>query len=183
MYCKFLMHQANPTLVRRTFDAALKALPITQHSMIWEVYLVFAQSVGGDTAVRVWRRYIKLERDQLESYVDALLHINPPRYAEAARCLASIVENPKFTSSNGKTHFQLWSELCDLIIDHADEIETALADNVAGLVDAGSEERLGVVEKLDVEKILRGGISKFTDQVGKLWNALAKWWILKVYTK
>ena len=35
------------------------------------------------------------------------------------------------------------------------------------------------VEKLDIDKLLRTGISKYTDQVGKLWNSLAKWWILR----
>jgi hypothetical protein len=43
-------------------------------------------------------------------------------------------------------------------------------DNVAALNSSiGNEDRLGVVEKPDVDKILRCGTANLTDQVGKLW--------------
>ena len=177
MYLRVLMHQCNPTLTRRNFDRALKALPITQHTRIWALYLQFARNTGGVTAIRVYRRYLKLESDQAESYVNMLIEINPPKYAEAARCLASIVEIPTFKSKFQKSNhqlcnllFNLGSELCDLICSHSEEMDMPISDNIAALNSSiGNEDRLGVVERLDVEKILRCGISKFTDQVGKLW--------------
>ncbi|KAJ3286136.1 Pre-mRNA-splicing factor SYF1 [Borealophlyctis nickersoniae] len=175
-YCSFLMNQNCPTRCRRTFDRALRALPITQHPRIWEIYLKFAKFVGGETCVRVWRRYLKLEPEEAENYVDVLLELDPPRYAEAARVLASIVENPKFVSRHGKTQYKLWTELCDLICDHADDMGTATMDN---LVVGTNGEGLGRVEKLDVERVMRSGISRFTDQVGKLWNNLARWYMLR----
>lgn len=54
----------------------------------------------------------------------------------------------------GKTKHQLWLELCDIITKHPAEIST-----------------------LPVEAILRGGIRKFTDEVGRLWVSLADFFI------
>ena len=36
-YCAFLMDQKKITRLRRVFDRALRALPITQHERIWKV--------------------------------------------------------------------------------------------------------------------------------------------------
>lgn len=48
------------THARKTFDRALKTLPVTLHERIWRIYLVWAENCGGATAVRVWRRYLKV---------------------------------------------------------------------------------------------------------------------------
>lgn len=62
LYCTFLLHQQSRiTFTRRTFDRALKALPVTQHKQLWDLYLVFATRAGGDTAIRIWRRFLKLQ--------------------------------------------------------------------------------------------------------------------------
>ncbi|CAJ0765035.1 6649_t:CDS:2, partial [Entrophospora sp. SA101] len=63
--------------------------------------------------------------------------------------------NDRFQSMHGKSNYQLWMELCDLVCDHPQEIKG-----------------------LKVEPIIRSGIRRFTDQVGKLWNSLANYWIL-----
>ncbi|KAL9270692.1 Pre-mRNA-splicing factor SYF1-like protein [Drosera capensis] len=49
---------------------------------------------------------------------------------------------------------RLWLELCDLLTTHANE-----------------------VEGLNVNAIIRGGIRKFTDEVGRLWTSLADYYI------
>ncbi len=162
-YLVFLMQQPHRvTLTRRTFDRALQALPVTQHPMIWKLYLLFAEAKGGETCVRVWKRYLTLNPKAQEDFIPVLLDLEPPRYAQAAHLLASLVARPGYTSTNGKSKYQLWQELCDLVTEHPDDI----------LVDSGSE-------PLDVDAILRSGISQFTDQVGKIWNSLARWWILQ----
>jgi len=177
MYLNFLMYQCEPTKTRQTFDRALKSLPITQHERIWTHYLEFAKKIGGETAVKIWRRYLKLDARAAEDYIDVLLNLSPPRYAEAARYLAAIVEDPRFVSSRGKSHYQLWTELCDIVCDHPEDIEQHVTSaDAAAIVSPGSL-RLGKVEKLDVDRILRSGITRFTDQVGKLWVALARWWV------
>ena len=60
-YCQFLVDQCKVTRSRHTFDRALRALPITQHSRIWPLYLKFVRKYHvPETAVRVYRRYLKV---------------------------------------------------------------------------------------------------------------------------
>jgi pre-mRNA-splicing factor SYF1 len=171
------MHQPSRlTLARRTFDRALKALPVTQHKLIWDLYLAFANRAGGDTTIRVWRRFLKIQPTHAERYCNTLLELEPPRTAEAARILTAIIETPeKYSNPNGKTVYQYWALLCQLIMEHPEGIEMPQQDH---LVPTGEMASLRP-DKLDVELILRTGIKRFTDQVGMLWNSLARWWILQ----
>ena len=61
-YCQFLMDQCLVARTRRTFNRALRALPITQHHRIWQLYLKFARMpyVPEEVAVRIYRRYMKV---------------------------------------------------------------------------------------------------------------------------
>jgi pre-mRNA-splicing factor SYF1 len=58
----------------------------------------------------------------------------------------------KFVSKHGKTQHQLWVELCELLSRHAAEIQTVKA-----------------------EPIIRAGIARFSDMVGRLWVSLAEY--------
>lgn len=165
MYCQFLVHQERATLCRRTFDRALRALPITQHDRIWGPYLQFAKRMGGESAIRIWRRYLKLHPKEAEEYVSLLLSLDPPKYTEAGRVLASIVVDPNFTSHHGKSQYQLWTELCDLLTESPESNDENDKDQLVGRVHA--------------ERIIRSGIARFSDQVGRLWNGLAKYWMLR----
>lgn len=49
---------------------------------------------------------------------------------------------------------QLWHELCDLISQNPDKVKS-----------------------LNVGAIIRGGLTRFTDQLGKLWCSLADYYI------
>lgn len=65
-YCQFLVDQCKVTRSRHTFDRALRALPITQHRRIWPIYLKFVRKYHiPETAVRVYRRYLKVSADIL----------------------------------------------------------------------------------------------------------------------
>src|SRR5438128_1939370 len=66
MYLTFLLRQPKITHTRRTFDRALRALPITQHNRIWALYRPFANSASGETALRVWRRYMQIHPEDAE---------------------------------------------------------------------------------------------------------------------
>lgn len=63
-------------------------------------------------------------------------------WGEAARMLASCVNDDTFVSLEGKSKHQLWLELCDVITRHPDEVTA-----------------------INVDAILRSGIRKFTDEV------------------
>src|SRR6185437_1681491 len=72
-YCQFLMEQGEITKTRRIFDRALRALPVTQHTRIWPLYLKFINMHDiPETAIRVYKRYLKLQPQEAEEYVDYL---------------------------------------------------------------------------------------------------------------
>ena len=159
MYLSFQMKQPMITTTRRTFDRALRALPITQHNRIWASYRPFANSVSGDTAIKIWRRYIQIHPEDSEDFIDLLIQMG--YFTEAVKKYMDILNNPKFRSKNTKSTFQLWSEMVDLLVSHAKKIDT------------------GDLVGIDVERIVRSGIERFADQRGKLWTGLATYWIMK----
>ncbi|GAB0138034.1 Pre-mRNA-splicing factor syf1 [Epichloe bromicola] len=157
LYLRFLIGQPAITLVRRTFDRALRALPITQHNRIWALYLSFANASSGDTAVKVWRRYMQVHPEKVEDFIDLLIQTGA--YTEAVKCYMSLLNNVRFASQHGKGHYELWSEMVDLLVDHASDIDSSHESGI------------------EVESIIRSGISRYPDQRGKLWTGLATYWI------
>lgn len=152
-YCEFLMMQCQTTRTRHVFDRALRALPITQHHRIWPLYLKFVCERNiPETAVRVYRRYLKLCPENTEDYIEYLKSID--RLDEAAVKLAEIVNNEDFVSKHGKPKHQLWNELCELMSKNPDKVSS-----------------------LKVDAIIRDGLHRFTDQVGHFWNCLADYYI------
>ena len=70
-YCSFLMRQKKITATRRVFDRALQSLPITQHDMIWDLYIRFVKDCGVlETAACVYRRYILVEPSAVEEFIE-----------------------------------------------------------------------------------------------------------------
>ncbi|KAJ5101756.1 pre-mRNA-splicing factor syf1 [Penicillium alfredii] len=159
MYLAFLLLQPLVTQTRRTFDRALRALPVTQHNRIWRLYKGFARSASGQTAVKIWARYMQIHPENAEEYIGLLIEMG--QYTEAVKRFMEILDNPRFQSKNGKSHFQLWTEMVDLLVSKAKHIETG--------------HQVGI----DVDAILRSGIDRFADQRGKLWAGLATYWITK----
>ncbi|XP_058223295.1 uncharacterized protein LOC131333012 [Rhododendron vialii] len=88
----------------------------------------------------------------MEDFIEFL--VNSGRWQEAAERLARVLNDDTFYSTKGKTKHRLWLELCDLLTQH---------DMVSGL---------------NADAIIRGAIRKFADdQVGRLWTALAYYYI------
>ncbi|KAK5059704.1 pre-mRNA-splicing factor syf1 [Exophiala bonariae] len=159
MYLVFLLRQPYVTKTRRTFDRSLRALPITQHNRIWKLYKSFANSASGETAVKIWARYIQAHPEDVEDYIDLL--VENGHYLEAVKHYIRILDNPKFKSKHIKSEFQLWSEMVDLMVSKARE----LGDSS--------------VSSFDADTIIRSGIERFADQRGKLWAGLATYWITR----
>ncbi|KAE8146239.1 pre-mRNA-splicing factor syf1 [Aspergillus avenaceus] len=159
MYLSFLLQQPLVTQTRRTFDRALRALPITQHNRIWKLYKPFARSASGPTAVKIYARYMQIHPENAEEYIQLLVEMG--QYTEAVKKYMDILDNPRFQSKEGKSNFQLWTEMVDLLVSKAKKIET------------------GPQVGIDVDAILRSGIDRFADQRGKLWAGLATYWITK----
>ena len=157
MYLSFLLRQPLVTRSRKTFDRALRALPLTQHNRIWRLYKMFANTVGGDTAVKIWSRYIQIHPEDLEDFIELL--VDTGNYVDAVKRYIELLNNTRFKSKNVKSHFQLWSEMVDLMVSRAREIGDSHASG------------------LDANAIIRSGIHRFPDQRGKLWTGLATYWI------
>ncbi|KAJ3656454.1 hypothetical protein Zmor_015530 [Zophobas morio] len=152
-YCSFLTDQCKITRTRKVFDRALRALPVTQHHRIWPLYLKFIRKHDiQETAIRVFRRYLKLCPENAEEYVEYLSEVG--RLDEAAIVLAKIVNDENFVSQHGKSKHQLWNELCELISKNPEEVRS-----------------------LNVDAIIRGGLRRYTDQLGHLWNSLATYYV------
>ena len=159
MYLTFLLRQPLVTKTRRTFDRALRALPITQHNRIWKLYKSFANSAGGETAVKIWARYMQIHPEDMEDFIELLIQTGS--YIEAVKRYIQILDNPKFKSKHMKSDFQIWSEMVELMVNKAKEI----GDNITS--------------GIDVDAIIRSGIDRFADQRGRLWADLATYWIAR----
>ncbi|PKS11592.1 hypothetical protein jhhlp_003357 [Lomentospora prolificans] len=159
MYLRFLMQQPLLTFTRRTFDRALRALPITQHNRIWALYRPFANSASGSTAVKIWRRYMQVHPEDAEDFIGLLTHLQ--LHTDAVHAYINILNNPRFVSKYGKGMYELWSEMVDLLVEHATEID------------------INTESEADPERIIRTGLARFPDQRGKLWCGLAAYWVRK----
>ena len=73
---------------------------------------------------------------------------------EAAEQLLAICGDDDFVSTRDRSKLELWLELCDLISKNATKIKN-----------------------IDVDAVIRFGIRKFTDCVGRLWASLAEYYI------
>jgi pre-mRNA-splicing factor SYF1 len=102
---------------------------------------------------------MQIHPEDKEDFIELL--IEEKLYTEAVKNYMDILNNPKFRSKHGKGHYQLWSEMVDLFVTHATEVETG--------------DEIGI----DVERIIRSGIERFADQRGKLWSGLATYWITR----
>nr|XP_043636004.1 pre-mRNA-splicing factor SYF1-like [Erigeron canadensis] len=150
MYLASLTEQKLVTRTRRAFDRALRAFPVTQHDRIWDKYLVFAKQRGVpiDMSLRVYRRFLKYDPGHIEDLIEFLL--NSKLWQEAAERLAGVLNDDSFYS----TKHRLWLELCDLLTQHASDISG-----------------------FNVDAVIRGGIRRFSDEVGRLWTSLADYYI------
>jgi len=152
-YLSFMTSQFRLTQTRHAFDRAIKALPITQHNRIWPLYIKFVKNIGvPETAIRVYRRYVKLEASAIEDYIDYLVEVG--QVGEAAIQLARVINDENFSSQQGKSKHDLWMRLSDL-----------------------SSKNPSQVKELKVEAMIRSGLAKFTNEVGRLWTALADYFI------
>nr|PIL97036.1 XPA binding protein 2 family protein [Toxoplasma gondii COUG] len=149
LFVDFLKRQKLLTRTRRAFDRALQSLAVTQHDQVWDRYIQFVKEAGVvETTLRVYRRCLMLLPEKVEDFIAYLQSPEVGRYDDAARLLAEVVNDE--SSETQRTKHELWLELCDLVCKHPREIKS-----------------------LRAEAVLRSGISRFSDQVGKLWCALA----------
>lgn len=145
---------AKGTAARRAFDRALQALPITQHKKIWEQYIKWARGFGvEETCVRVYRRFLMYDASRREDFVNYLTEVR--EFEEAAKQLVLCVNDDHYVSPSGQTRHQMWMQLCEICASNPEAVS----------------------ESLKVDSIIRSGISRFSDEVGRLWCRLADYYV------
>ncbi len=151
MYLELLSRLKKGHRTRRAFDRALQALPITQHDQIWRLYLDWTRSMKlNHTLVVLYRRYLMYDPQRREEYVD-LLEVRG-EWADAAKQLITCADDEFFISPEKHSRHQMWMRLCEMCARHPKEVLSG---------------------GIEVEDIIRSGIARFTDEVGRLWCKLA----------
>jgi pre-mRNA-splicing factor SYF1 len=154
MYLDLITHMCLGTTARKSFDHALQSLPVTQHQRIWDQYLEWTKKFSlPEVTIQVYRRYLQYDPSYREELVNYLENIQ--QYEEAATQLSHCINDDNFISSTSATKHQLWMRLCDLCAQHP--LETSRA--------------------LKVDAVIRSGIARFSDEVGRLWTRLADYYI------
>lgn len=153
-YLKFLMKQHFVTRTRKTFDRALQTLPITQHSKIWKLYKLFTKQeyVPTETVKSIWKRYLLLEPQNVEEYIQIMLKRS--EFDEACLKLTQIVNDDHFKSIYNKSKNDLWVELCEIISKNAEFIKS-----------------------IDPSILIKKTLKKFQTDVGQFWCFLATYYI------
>lgn len=158
-YAHVLASKGFITRTRQVYDRCLQYVPIMQHERVWKDYLGFVKEHGPvDTLVCVYKRYLKLWPERIEDLVELL--VEKKEYNYAALYLVNFINGNTVNGSvlksyKGKNLFYYWTLLSGIIHDHSDKLTL-----------------------IDVESVLRSGIKKFTNETGKLWNSLARFYIL-----
>jgi pre-mRNA-splicing factor SYF1 len=88
----------------------------------------------------------------LEEYANFLVSVG--YMDEAAKVLSRIVNDEHFISRQGKSRHELWMQLCDILTQHPEHIHS-----------------------VRVEPVIRSALAKYTNEVGKLWTALAGYYV------
>jgi pre-mRNA-splicing factor SYF1 len=92
-----------------------------------------------------------LEPERTEEYIDYLVEVG--QAAEAVRLLTVVLNDEKFQSTQGRSRHDLWMQLCDIASKNPEKVQ------------------------LNVEAVIRSGLKRFTSETGKLWTALADYFI------
>lgn len=68
------------------------------------------------TTKEIINRYLKIDEDYKEKFGYYLLENG--EFDEAARVLFEIIQDERFASKEGRTKFEIYMELCNLVIEH-----------------------------------------------------------------
>ncbi|KAJ0411750.1 hypothetical protein ATCC90586_006709 [Pythium insidiosum] len=153
-YLAHLQQLQRVTASRRVLDRALRALPVTQHARVWAPFVAFVRGIRGvpRTVRAVYRRYLMLEPAKREEYVDYLCETE--QWRDASTQLVVLLDQQRSFPTQ-KTRHALWMQLCDMVSQHPNDVDPSL----------------------DVDALLRSGIAQFSDEVGRLWCALATYYV------
>ncbi|CAG9315108.1 unnamed protein product [Blepharisma stoltei] len=116
IYLDFLISQDHITKTRRMFDYSLQQLPLTQHDLIWDKYLEWAETIPiHETTRRIYIRYLQFNPFFIEEYIDFLVKYQYS--SEAITLILEVVENDEAST--------LWNTLARLVSQNPDAVENS----------------------------------------------------------
>lgn len=104
------------------------------------------------TALRIVPRYLKINPDFKETYVDYL--IEKQLYDKGAEMILAILNDDGYSSKAGKDKKDFYFDLINLITERPDEIKC-----------------------LDGHRFIRDGIKQYPEDSGKIWVKLSDYFI------
>jgi pre-mRNA-splicing factor SYF1 len=162
MYFSVFFHPRCPALLshthaRRTFDRALRTLPPSLHARVWTQYLLWSERKGGEAMVRVYRRYLAVDPSVTERFTGLLLSStnNEPRPLEAAKLLLSLARKAargEYTSSEGKSPYQLLEDWIEVVEKYPEEVGLDVEETVDSNAAFAKEEADAEAAKTDEPK-------------------------------
>ena len=159
-YIQFLIEQNLITKTKLIFNKALQAIPITQHKKLWDIYIPWVESLSGchKSKIEIFKRYIKFNPDYKEKFINFLIGIK--EFNLAIYLIIEILEDENFYSKENKSQYYYWIVLCQIINSYPENLNLSKYN-----------------KKLNVDKVIRHGIKKYTDEIGNLWVTLANYYI------
>jgi len=159
-YIQFMMEQNSITKTKIIFNKALQAIPITQHKKLWDIYIPWIESLIGchKSKIEIFKRYIKFNPDYKEKFINYLIGIK--EFNLAIHLIIDILNEENFYSKENKTQYYYWILLCQIINNYPEDLNLSKYN-----------------KELNVDKVIRHGIKKYTDEVGNLWVTLANYYI------
>lgn len=178
-YLEFLVEKQpyEITLLRRKFNECLYNLPISQHHLIWPLYIRFADDVGGMTGVKVYLKYLQyatpeslqgLNNEQegelgitIDDIISKLVEFGDVK--EASKLFQHILQHTDKFIGLSKSPLQLWIEYIDLLV-------SSVSKNKRSTVNYNEFDYF-------FEKLIKDGLQKFPDQIGKFYLKLTFYFI------
>ena len=159
-YIQFLIEQNLITKTKIIFNKALQAIPITQHKKLWDIYIPWIESLSGchKSKIEIFNRYIKFNPDYKEKFINFLIGIK--EFNLAIHLIIDILNDENFYSKENKSQYYYWIMLCQIINNYPEFLDLSKYN-----------------KELTIDKVIRHGIKKYTDEVGNLWVTLANYYI------
>ena len=159
-YIQFLIEQNLITKTKIIFNKALQAIPITQHKKLWDIYIPWIESLSGchKSKIEIFNRYIKFNPDYKEKFINFLIGIK--EFNLAIHLIIDILNDENFYSKENKSQYYYWIMLCQIINNYPEFLDLTKYN-----------------KELTIDKVIRHGIKKYTDEVGNLWVTLANYYI------
>ena len=191
-YLEFLCKHQKLKTFRPVFNRALQALPITQHSRLWDfIFTRLIKRFGvklPNWSKSFWERYLQVAPEKRADYIKFLKKIED--WDTAARELVTLA-NSLMTSTNDltvKNEKKSQRRPKDDSVDNFDDESSDLSDSEDIEVDFTVQKcwdslcQLVIghshqIKSVSVDSILRTAISVFQKDQGRYWTALATYHI------